>query len=376
MAGKRSRSRKARGGALFSPLARVIWLLVIGGSVAGWAKPDLPILGPLIQQLSGGVTFSDGTISTEGPGAAADQPKTAAGNGAGEASSLRSPVVSPDYSSPSGDAEDTIRIASFNIQVFGESKLGKSWVVEVLARIVRQFEIVAIQEIRSKEQHVVPEFVELVNREGSQYNYVIGPRLGRTISKEQYAFLYDTAEIEIDTSSPGTIQDPNDQMHREPFVARFRARTPDPRTSFTFWLVNAHTDPDEVAEEVDVLADVFLVMQTARPEEDDVILLGDLNAAADQFGALGQIPGITWAVRDATTNTRRTAMYDNLLFDRRRTAEYTGTWGVYDYEAAFQLTRQQALSVSDHLPVWAEFQVHEAAAVDAALHSPPASMLR
>jgi hypothetical protein len=52
-------------------------------------------------------------------------------------------------------------------------------------------------------------------------------------------------------------------------------------------------------------------------------------------------------------------MYDNLLFDRNRTAEFTGRWGVFDLESVFRLTRDQALQISDHLPVWAEFQAYE-----------------
>ena len=35
-------------------------------------------------------------------------------------------------------------------------------------------------------------------------------------------------------------------------------------------------------------------------------------------------------------------------------------WGVYDLERNLGLSREQALQVSDHLPVWAEFRVWEA----------------
>jgi deoxyribonuclease-1-like protein len=42
-----------------------------------------------------------------------------------------------------------VRIASFNIQVFGEKKLANPRVRSLLADIVRRFDVVAIQEIRS-----------------------------------------------------------------------------------------------------------------------------------------------------------------------------------------------------------------------------------
>jgi hypothetical protein len=45
-------------------------------------------------------------------------------------------------------AEDQIRIASFNLRVFGVAKAEKLAVLAELASIIRQFDIVAVQEIR------------------------------------------------------------------------------------------------------------------------------------------------------------------------------------------------------------------------------------
>src|SRR5262245_25440412 len=83
---------------------------------------------------------------------------------------------------------DSIKIASFNIQVFGASKLKKPQVMDVLARVARRFDVVAIQEVRSTDDRIVPTFVGMINADGSHYDFVVGPRLGRTNSKEQYAF--------------------------------------------------------------------------------------------------------------------------------------------------------------------------------------------
>ena len=254
---------------------------------------------------------------------------------------------------------DAILVASFNIQVFGTSKLAKQHVVEILARVVRNFDVVAIQEVRAKSQQVIPSFVKHVNADGSRYQYVIGPRLGRTNSKEQYTFLYDTSRIEVDTSSAGTMLDPGDRLHRPPLFVRFRARIQPPQRGFTFWMVNSHTDPDEVPEEVDALADAFTALKLARPDEDDIILLGDLNASPQQFGRLGQLADIGWAVSGVTTNTRRTKTYDNLVFQQTATAEYTGHWGVLDLQTTYGLSLKQALEVSDHNPVWAAFSAAE-----------------
>jgi endonuclease/exonuclease/phosphatase family metal-dependent hydrolase len=255
---------------------------------------------------------------------------------------------------------DAILICSFNIQVFGESKLAKPQAVDVLARVVRKFDIVAIQEVRAKSDDILPRFVQAVNADGSRYAHVIGPREGRTVSTEQYTFVYDTTRIELDPTSPAVFPDPSDRLHRPPMCARFRTRIQPAEMAFSFWLVNTHTDPDLVPQELDALADVFAAMQRARPDEDDVILLGDLNAGPPQFTAFKRIPGIGWAIAGTTTNTRRTKTYDNLLFAWPATGEYLGTNGVLDLQATFGLPLENALEVSDHNPVWAAYHPCEA----------------
>jgi len=257
---------------------------------------------------------------------------------------------------------DTIKIASFNIQVFGTSKLGKPQVMDILAEVIRQFDVVAIQEVRAADQTVVPQFVELINARGARYDHVIGPRLGRTSSKEQYAVIFDTARIEVDRGSVYTTADPQDLLHREPLAARFRVRGPPPEQAFTFTLVNIHTDPDETDTELDALGDAFVSVQRDGSGEDDVILLGDLNVDEYHLGRLGQLPDVAPAISGVPTNTRGNRAYDNIVFNRRTTTEYAGRSGVLDLIGAFRLTEEAALKVSDHFPVWAEFSVLESGA--------------
>jgi deoxyribonuclease-1-like protein len=294
-------------------------------------------------------------------GCNAKQAKQIAREVAKAARETKAPTASiPSATAPAAaQPGDTIKIASFNIQVFGTSKLKKPQAMDVLTRVVRRFDVVAIQEVRSTDDSVVPKFVELINADGSKYDFVIGPRLGRTNSKEQYAVLFNTARIEVDRAFVYTVDDPKDLLHREPMVARFRVRGVPPEQVFTFNLVDIHTDPDETASELDALADVFVGVQHNGSGEDDVILLGDLNVDEYHLGKLGRLPGIAHAITGVMTNTRRDKMYDNIVFDSRATAEYTGRWGVVDLTAEFGLTQQQALEVSDHCPVWAEFSAYE-----------------
>jgi len=256
---------------------------------------------------------------------------------------------------------NSITIASFNIQTFGEAKLSRPNVVEVLARTIRRFDIIAIQEIRDKRTDALNRLVQAVNADGSKYDSLLGPALGRTTSTERYGFIYNMERIAVDRKNVYTVDDPYDLFHREPLVARFQTRA---STPFTFTLINIHTDPDEVAREVNALADVLRGVQQDGSDEDDVMVVGDLNADPAHFDKLARVPRVTWAIsNNQPTNTRRTATYDNVVFNRDSTTEFTGHSGVFDFAREFQLSAEDALAVSDHLPVWAEFSIHEQTAV-------------
>ncbi|MCA9122307.1 MAG: endonuclease/exonuclease/phosphatase family protein [Planctomycetales bacterium] len=269
------------------------------------------------------------------------------------------PVSAAGPEVPAFQPDDVIKIATFNIQVFGQSKLSKPKVMAILARLVREFDVIAVQEIRSQDQDVMPRFIEIINAAGRSYDFVIGPRIGDTSSKEQYAYIFDRQTIEVDRTFLYTVNDPDNLLHREPLVGWFRARGPSVDEAFTFTLVNVHTDPDIVATEMSVMDDVYRVVRDDGRDEDDVIILGDFNADSEHLGELGQISGITWAISGLPTNVRRTEQYDNIIFHRDATKEFVGRSGVVDFMRDYNLSTEEALEVSDHLPVWAEFSIYE-----------------
>ncbi len=256
-------------------------------------------------------------------------------------------------------SENVIRVGSFNIQVFGAHKLAKPGVMKLLADVVRRFDIVAIQEIRANTNDILPRFVDLINSTGRHYDFVIGPRLGRTSSKEQYAFIFDTASIETDRDSAYSLEDPDDRLHREPLIGWFRVRGPKSNEAFTFTLVNIHTDPDETTTELDALGAAYRAIRDDGRQEDDTILLGDLNVSDRKLGRLGEISGITPVIAGVPTNTRGDKQYDNILFTLPATQEFTGRGGVFDLIREYNLTIDEAQQVSDHMPIWAEFSIYE-----------------
>ena len=259
----------------------------------------------------------------------------------------------------------TIRIASFNIQNFGKSKASNPAVIRTIAAIIRRFDIVAIQEIRTNNNYLIPDFIKLVNhpiqpgQPGRSYNFAISRRLGDTKAKEQFAFLFDSDRIVIDPQSVYAIDDPDGLLHREPFVATFGTLGVNPNEAFTFTLVTIHTDPARLPEELDAMAEVYRVVRRSGQGEDDIILLGDFNTDDQHLYRLGKIPGIYPLISGIRTNTEQNRQLDNMIIHRPSTTEYTGRAGVLDIVREWNLSEQQALQISDHFPIWAEFSAYE-----------------
>ncbi|TWT30353.1 Endonuclease/Exonuclease/phosphatase family protein [Posidoniimonas corsicana] len=271
----------------------------------------------------------------------------------------------------------TIKIASYNIEKFGDKKASNPYVMRTLGAIVQNLDLVAIQEVTTQDEYFIDRFLDqYVNNTGRRYSRVVGPRLGRSSYKEQYAIVYDTAKLEINPQVHYTVDDPDDLLHREPQVAMFRTRGAPPQQAFTFIVINMHTDPDETDVEFDALAQVYQQVARNGVGEDDLILLGDLNTnvkAASPYrnepgsrslrpsdlGGLGRLTYLYPVIRDQATNTSGTKLNDNLLIHRGATTEFTGRSGVIDVQGVWGLSPDQAQLVSDHLPVWAEFSIYE-----------------
>lgn len=283
----------------------------------------------------------------------------------GASSDLQPVRLDPDQPRP----DNRIRIATFNIERFGEKKSGDAEVMGYLARIVAHFDLVAIQEVQSPQAMPVARLVDLINRSGGRYDASVSEPIGRSTYREQYAFVWDTTRVRMIPDSAYVVQDDLDRMSRQPMVASFETRIMPvaSRQPFRFTVINVHTAPDAVSEdsksnEMDVLGDVFIRVREYEYQVRgivNVLLAGDLNVPSDQLGGLGRIPGVISVVGDTPTNTRQTQTYDHLVIDSRVTTEYTGMFGVFDFEREFGISREQALRISDHLPVWAEFSAYE-----------------
>lgn len=259
------------------------------------------------------------------------------------------------------DSNDTtITIASFNIQVFGKTKAGKPQVMQILAKTITRFDIVAIQEIRDASGTAIKKLEATVDALGTNYDYIIGPRLGRTSSKEQYAYMYRLTTV-TPSQSYSYNDTAQDTFHREPYIAKFTAK----KGNFDFVLITIHTDPDEATQEINALPLAIKDAQDHFPDEQDFIILGDLNADCNYFDETDRTcpvrsPEYVWLITNNmdTNLAKSSCTYDRIITTIQAKEDYAGQSGVFRFDSDFGLDPTEAKKVSDHYPVWSAFYVN------------------
>jgi endonuclease/exonuclease/phosphatase family metal-dependent hydrolase len=191
-----------------------------------------------------------------------------------------------------------------------------------------------------------------MNAVGDKMHMVsVGPRLGRTNSKEQYVFYYDMRFVQL-LGAPSTYPHVDDVFEREPFAARFAAG------GFDFVLVNIHVKPDDADAEIRALGDV-VAWAEAEFQDPDVIVLGDLNADCTYFDEADRqaAVGMNWITPDDfdTTVKGTVCTYDNFLVADSLMDEFTGEIELFRFDTEYGLDQAAAEDVSDHYPVFAVF---------------------
>lgn len=252
-----------------------------------------------------------------------------------------------------------VKIASWAMDGFGPTKLASGIVQKNLARVIRQFDVVALQQIASIERDLVPRMVELINQGDRRYDFVMGQSTGPKNRQEQLAFIFDTTRLQVDRRQTYTLEDPANQIAFDPLVAWFRSVGPPSSQAWTFSLVNFRIDLARAPSEVALLRETLSAIRGDGRGEDDVVLAG-LFQADDAY----LVPSLGGDHFKAAVRTHPTDIFGryqtcNIMMDSQSTTEFLGRGGVYDYQRVHDLTLSEAESVTSHLPVYAEFTAWE-----------------
>ena len=171
--------------------------------------------------------------------------------------------------------------------------------------------------------------------------------------------LFNSATLELDQSHCYSVNDPDNLYDQEPFVCWFRAAQPVEQLAFTFSLASIQVDPERRESELAHLGNLYRAIREDGRGEDDIILLGDFQCGDNCLMSAEEHSGLRPMLANLPTNTICTAQFDNIILSPLATVESFGTAGVFDFMQQYNLFLNDALRISEHLPVWADFSIYE-----------------
>jgi len=234
---------------------------------------------------------------------------------------------------PQPTTTQNIKIANWNLQIFGNTKASKPDLLDSYALIIDDYDIIFIQEIRNKDQTAFPKLCALL----PDYDCSVSSRAGRTSSKEQYGIIYrDGIDLkELVDFNP----DSQDRWERPPIEVTFGI------DGYEIIVYNIHTKPTDAEQEIDYLEDIVKT-------NGNVIVLGDLNADCSYYNNANEPDfenGWHWLIEDNedTTVSSTDCAYDRIILNDDGYNKYLSD-GIYT-----QISNEE----SDHYLVWVELEV-------------------
>jgi deoxyribonuclease-1-like protein len=271
----------------------------------------------------------------------------------------------------SADSE-SLKIISWNIQDLGRTK--DSIEILEIAKIIKDFDIVAIQEVVAKDPagaQAVAKIADELNRMGSKWDYSISPptKSPSAYMSERYAFIWKTSKVSLVTKA-FLDKELEQKCIREPYIAKFKlkkgsepyiAKFKLKKGSEPFYVVNFHSrkHDDHLEEEI-----IFFNEYPERLNSKRILIAGDfnLNEEHNVWSSLYQQGYKSALMRSKTTLKRKCKGGDYLSHDIDNIYYSKGlkffNSGVIDYVEKCQ-NLKASRSISDHLPVFMEFTIND-----------------
>ena len=156
-------------------------------------------------------------------------------------------------------------------------------------------------------------------------------------------------------------KDENEFM-REPFGAYFKSG------NFDFVYIIAHSVFGDKEKqrliEASNYANVYEYFSKLT-DEDDIIIAGDFNMSADSlaFKNLSEKYDVSYILdpkENPTTlsDTKLVSSYDNFFINRKKTKEFTGNYGVYNFISNNNYAEIKKY-ISDHLLIFSEYSTEK-----------------
>jgi endonuclease/exonuclease/phosphatase family metal-dependent hydrolase len=261
----------------------------------------------------------------------------------------------------------TLKIASFNMQIFGKTKLKRPNTLTVLAEIASNFDIIALQEVGSNKSSTSDRKCEsIMNTYVNAINKIAGENLYSYIRGNQYAIVYRTDKVKVNDYS---LYAGTENFSYTPLIANFQ--TIHKESNFDFSIITIHTSPKTAEDEIPALKTVIEETQ-ALYSEPDILCLGDFNADGGYYDEGSEewlsgfdpetyITGIPNSCDTTVADSDNT--YDRIQMTMSLSGDYTGESGVFRFGEFYDITGCEGSrtsagterAISDHYPVWCEY---------------------
>ena len=248
------------------------------------------------------------------------------------------PVEEEEEPEPEEPSIEKIKIASWNLNVFGQAKSENDSIIDIIEDIIERYDIVFIQGIIDENDEAFPELCDRV----TDMKCKDSSRAGRSSDKEQYGILYrDDIDISIDDYEDFN-PDSEDRWEWPPIKVTFDI------AGYELVIYNIHTKPSDADAEINHLEE--LVGNESDIEEDKIIVLGDLNADCAYYKLEDKADfqnGWDWVIEDSkdTTSTGIDCTYDRIIINDKLGVDYLDR-GLYKKDIN--------VNVSEHFLVWVE----------------------
>ena len=255
--------------------------------------------------------------------------------------------------------KDHLSLASWNIRHLGRTKTPED--IYEIANIIRDFDIVAIQEVVAKDPagaQAVAKIADELNRMGAKWDYQISdPTKSPSVYiSERYAFLWKTSKVSL-IHRAYLDKELEDLCYREPFVASFKTKG----KGEPFYVVNYHSRKynDKPEEEI-----IHFLDYRERLKSNRILIAGDFNL--NEKHEVWE-PFYRRGYKSALKNQRTTLKVkckngdylshpiDNIYFTTGITFIQGGS---VDFIGTCE-NLKRAREISDHLPVYMEFKIND-----------------
>lgn len=261
---------------------------------------------------------------------------------------------------PDSSAATYLRVVSWNTRHMGWS--GEQDWAGYAAQVWNQFgsasnsangcDVVCLQEVMYDTS--VTSFVSALNSvSGFTWASTYTAPIGRSSYKERYAIVYRTDRVSLLSSY--TWNDVGDKFEREPQIATFRVTSTNADVTFINWHTIWGTTAQRQQEIADIV-NVFSTVQSSSGSDQDVILLGDHNAAAtsswwNNLKSTAYVnPAVTVRVDETTTinsSCGYVSKYDHFWLQASYVTEYSSAGKDYIGNVCSFYS-----GLSDHAPIW------------------------